>query len=463
MNNQPVEQMNSCPVPTESESANNGFTKQTTTINDSSEKSNRSKSNGQLLIDNNTLNPQSNFAVNEAIGEEKLDMKSRKDYRDCSTSYLDNSTTSYQNDSSVYYTPVYKVQTTNQQHPNSATSDHHRSLIEPKTGSKKSKKNLTTTVINALDCSFDNSIVPIASCSSTSSERSSLNSTKLYGANNATTTNRHHKISSRRKDDHKLQQSTNENHLTQQPPKRRHRRLRRENYHLESSSELPTQPSKIESTHPNNSELISSQSGQFDNKLNLQNQPNFQPNQTTDPHQMAAHQNVIGGHELFDHLSNPNSPINTDDDSLPYFQTSSFSQDICNRLRWKLKYYFMNPIEKWKAKKKFPWKLLLQIIKIIFVTIHVLTYGSSMSRFLNHQGNMLITFRELLLNNWDPVCLLDLIFFISIPEKFLLLNTPKITIFHLFPLIIIGTRSYCVSSRSGILCCVYKGGFLCEF
>ena len=42
-----------------------------------------------------------------------------------------------------------------------------------------------------------------------------------------------------------------------------------------------------------------------------------------------------------------------------------------DRLRRKLKYFFMDPCHKWKAKRKFPWKLVLQIIKIILVTIQV--------------------------------------------------------------------------------------------
>ena len=49
------------------------------------------------------------------------------------------------------------------------------------------------------------------------------------------------------------------------------------------------------------------------------------------------------------------------------------------RLQRRLKYFFMNPCEKWKAKKKFPWKLILQIIKIIFVTFQVLSDDESLA------------------------------------------------------------------------------------
>jgi len=298
----------------------------------------------------------------------------------------DDVTTSYQNDNSVYYTPIYKVNNQNQ-----TNSTNRKSLIEP-----NSAQHLTPK--NAMDCSFDNSIVPVASCSSMSSERSSLNSTNIYPTQNHrlnNQTSRHHKKSSRRKDQESQHRTTHH-----QTSSKHHRRQRTNNHHLElSNNEQPSALSQINSTSNNQNQFVNNQSGPLDPNKSHHLNSNYQ---TQDQHRIAD-QNNAGNDLLFDHLSDPNSPSNTDDDSLPYFQTSSFNQDICNALRWKLKYYFMNPIEKWKAKKKFPWKLLLQIIKIIFVTIHVLTYGSTMSRFLNHQGSMLISFRELLLNNWDPV------------------------------------------------------------
>ena len=40
-------------------------------------------------------------------------------------------------------------------------------------------------------------------------------------------------------------------------------------------------------------------------------------------------------------------------------------------LRRKLKYFFMNPCDKFRVKKRFPWKLLAQLVKILLVTIQV--------------------------------------------------------------------------------------------
>ena len=293
------------------------------------------------------------------------------------SNYLD---ASYQNDDSVYYTPVYKV---NNKHP----TTNHKSLIEP----------TPNTQANTMDCSFDNSIVPVASSSSMSSRRSSLNSAHFTSDHHLHTTGtrkqarRALKKKENQQDDSKHAKS-NRHHFSNH-----HRRQRNfrppeselSNYQLESSNEIRASNSKM--SHPTQGELTASAGSQT----------------AKQPRQAGGHgprARVEHAGDLFDRNSSEgNNQLNTDDDSLPYFQTSSFNQDICNRLRWKLKYYFMNPIDKWKTKKKFPWKLLLQIIKIIFVTIHVLTYGSSMARFLNHQGNMAISFRELLLNNWDPV------------------------------------------------------------
>lgn len=45
--------------------------------------------------------------------------------------------------------------------------------------------------------------------------------------------------------------------------------------------------------------------------------------------------------------------------------------DNVEHLRRKIKYYFMNPCEKYRARGRKPWKLILQIIKIAIITIQV--------------------------------------------------------------------------------------------
>ena len=61
------------------------------------------------------------------------------------------------------------------------------------------------------------------------------------------------------------------------------------------------------------------------------------------------------------------------------FHTNSrvpqFSSPLEDRMRRKLKFFFMNPWQKWKAKKKFPFKMILQIIKVVLVTIQVILFA----------------------------------------------------------------------------------------
>lgn len=42
-----------------------------------------------------------------------------------------------------------------------------------------------------------------------------------------------------------------------------------------------------------------------------------------------------------------------------------------DRMKRKLRYHFMTPCEKYKAKKRKPWKLAVQVLKILVVTLQV--------------------------------------------------------------------------------------------
>lgn len=48
--------------------------------------------------------------------------------------------------------------------------------------------------------------------------------------------------------------------------------------------------------------------------------------------------------------------------------TDSRTEEI---LRDDLKYYFMSPCEKYRARRQKPWKLCVQILKIIMITTQV--------------------------------------------------------------------------------------------
>ena len=59
-----------------------------------------------------------------------------------------------------------------------------------------------------------------------------------------------------------------------------------------------------------------------------------------------------------------------------------------DKLRRQLKYYFMSPIDKWRAKGRIPYKLCLQIFKIVLVTIQLIVFGIDMSDYMTLEANM---------------------------------------------------------------------------
>lgn len=46
-------------------------------------------------------------------------------------------------------------------------------------------------------------------------------------------------------------------------------------------------------------------------------------------------------------------------------------RDVGERLRRHLQFFFMDPMMKWRVRRQFPFKLALQVLKIIFITIQV--------------------------------------------------------------------------------------------
>ena len=59
-----------------------------------------------------------------------------------------------------------------------------------------------------------------------------------------------------------------------------------------------------------------------------------------------------------------------------------------DRLRRALRYYFMSPIDKWRIKGRFPWKLLFQIIKIILVTSQLIIFGNNVTDYKSADYSM---------------------------------------------------------------------------
>lgn len=90
-------------------------------------------------------------------------------------------------------------------------------------------------------------------------------------------------------------------------------------------------------------------------------------------------------------------------------QPNSFSElnQLEEKMRRKLKFFFMNPIEKWKAKRKFPYKFVVQVIKIILVTFQLCLFAHNRYNHVNYTWDNRISFSHLFLLDWDATREID--------------------------------------------------------
>ncbi|CAL8280661.1 unnamed protein product [Lota lota] len=68
--------------------------------------------------------------------------------------------------------------------------------------------------------------------------------------------------------------------------------------------------------------------------------------------------------------------------------------------RRRLKYFFMNPCEKYRARGRKPWKLTLQILKIAIITIQLVSFGLSNEMMVSFKEESLVTFKNLFLKGY---------------------------------------------------------------
>ncbi|CAL8109821.1 unnamed protein product [Orchesella dallaii] len=71
------------------------------------------------------------------------------------------------------------------------------------------------------------------------------------------------------------------------------------------------------------------------------------------------------------------------------------------KMRRRLQFYFMNPMEKWHVKRQFPYKLAIQLIKIFFVTFQLCLFATYRYANVNYTWDNKITFSHLFLKDWD--------------------------------------------------------------
>ncbi|MBZ3891692.1 Mucolipin-2 [Sciurus carolinensis] len=71
-----------------------------------------------------------------------------------------------------------------------------------------------------------------------------------------------------------------------------------------------------------------------------------------------------------------------------------------DQMRRKLKFFFMNPCEKFWARGRKPWKLVIQILKIAMVTIQLVLFGLSNQMVVTFKEENTIAFKHLFLKGY---------------------------------------------------------------
>ncbi|XP_073347769.1 mucolipin-3 [Pagrus major] len=80
--------------------------------------------------------------------------------------------------------------------------------------------------------------------------------------------------------------------------------------------------------------------------------------------------------------------------------TRSLQSKVVEDFRRRLKYFFMNPCEKYRARGRKPWKLMLQILKIAIITVQLVSFGLSNEMMVTFKDENLVTFRHLFLKGY---------------------------------------------------------------
>lgn len=96
-----------------------------------------------------------------------------------------------------------------------------------------------------------------------------------------------------------------------------------------------------------------------------------------------------------------NTPGNHTSQGLAQGTSSASGSQLEEKMRRKLQFFFMNPIEKWQAKRKFPYKFVVQLIKIVLVTFQLCLFAHNRYNHVNYTWDNRISFSHLFLLGWD--------------------------------------------------------------
>lgn len=137
----------------------------------------------------------------------------------------------------------------------------------------------------------------------------------------------------------------------------------------------------------------------------------------TEPRKRNLREEVARGNILRDH-SWSNGPDTEDEQENELLnenvtnpsncQPNRATHSTCNmttfaeeRMRRKLKFFFMNPIEKWQAKRRLPYKFAVQVIKLVLVTVQLCLFAHNNYTHVNYTWDNRIAFSHLFLRGWD--------------------------------------------------------------
>lgn len=93
------------------------------------------------------------------------------------------------------------------------------------------------------------------------------------------------------------------------------------------------------------------------------------------------------------------APLTAAFNSTPNPNMSTFAE---TEMRRRLVFFFMNPIEKWQVRRRFPFKFVVQLVKILLVTMQLCLFAYSRYNHVNYTWDNKVTFSHLFLLGWDP-------------------------------------------------------------
>ncbi|XP_063991137.1 mucolipin-3-like [Diachasmimorpha longicaudata] len=82
----------------------------------------------------------------------------------------------------------------------------------------------------------------------------------------------------------------------------------------------------------------------------------------------------------------------------PHYDAIVYAED---KMRRRLRFFFMNPVEKWQARRRVPYKFIVQVIKIILVTVQLCLFAHNNYMHVNYTWDNRIAFSHLFLMGWD--------------------------------------------------------------